>query len=128
MHRDTGCHSHGLPPFHDDVALNEIELYGEVLIAVAGTDEPLSPTELDRALGLSPEPGEPERKTPTGPAPTPPPPAPRTEPHPVAPHLPPRVDPPADGAPPITGATAEPSLSPYVLPPPPIPPRALRLG
>ena len=38
---------------HDDVALDEIELYAEVLTAVAASDGPLSPTELDAALGVS---------------------------------------------------------------------------
>jgi hypothetical protein len=37
---------------HDDVALDEIELYAEVLSAVAASDGPLSPTELDAALGV----------------------------------------------------------------------------
>ena len=40
---------------HDHVALDEIELYAEVLIAVAGADQRLSTDEIDRALGLSPE-------------------------------------------------------------------------
>lgn len=38
---------------HDHVALDEIELYAEVLIAVADTDHRLSPAEIDRALGLT---------------------------------------------------------------------------
>jgi len=38
---------------HDDVALGEIELYAEVLSAVAASDGPLSPTELDEVLGVS---------------------------------------------------------------------------
>ncbi len=38
---------------HDHVALDEIELYAEVLIAVADTDRQLSPAEIDRALGLT---------------------------------------------------------------------------
>jgi len=38
---------------HDDVALGEIELYAEVLTAVAASDGPLSQSELDTALGLS---------------------------------------------------------------------------
>ncbi|MBE1455998.1 hypothetical protein H4W79_000212 [Nocardiopsis terrae] len=42
---------------HDHVALDEIELYAEVLIAVADTDHALSPAELDRALGLTTGPG-----------------------------------------------------------------------
>jgi hypothetical protein len=37
---------------HDDVALDEIELYAEVLSAVAASDGPLSPTELDAVLGV----------------------------------------------------------------------------
>lgn len=39
---------------HDLVALDEIELYGEVLSAVAATDRPLTVAELDDALGLRP--------------------------------------------------------------------------
>ncbi len=37
---------------HDDVALGEIELYAEVLTAVAASDGPLSKGELDEALGI----------------------------------------------------------------------------
>ena len=37
---------------HDLVALNEIELYAEVLSAVAAADRPLTPAELDEALGI----------------------------------------------------------------------------
>jgi hypothetical protein len=37
---------------HDDVALGEIELYAEVLTAVAASEGPLSESELDTALGL----------------------------------------------------------------------------
>ena len=37
---------------HDRVALDEIELYAEVLSAVAATDRPLTPAELDAALGI----------------------------------------------------------------------------
>ena len=37
---------------HDSVALDEIELYAEVLSAVAASDHPLSLEELDEALGL----------------------------------------------------------------------------
>ena len=54
---------------HDHVALDEIELYAEVLIAVADADRPLGPAELDRVLGLPPRPpasapeGSPERDT-----------------------------------------------------------------
>ena len=39
---------------HDDVALDEIELYAEVLTAVAASEGPLSRTELDAVLGLRP--------------------------------------------------------------------------
>ena len=37
---------------HDLVALDEIELYAEVLSAVAASDRPLTAAELDRALGI----------------------------------------------------------------------------
>jgi hypothetical protein len=37
---------------HDRDALDEIELYAEVLTAVAATDRPLTPAELDEALGI----------------------------------------------------------------------------
>jgi hypothetical protein len=37
---------------HDRVALDEIELYAEVLSAVAATDRPLTAAELDEALGI----------------------------------------------------------------------------
>ena len=37
---------------HDSVALDEIELYAEVLSAVAASDRPLTPEELDEALGI----------------------------------------------------------------------------
>ena len=36
----------------DRVALDEIELYSEVLSAVAATDRRLTPAELDEVLGL----------------------------------------------------------------------------
>jgi hypothetical protein len=39
---------------HDRVALDEIELYAEVLSAVAAADRPLTSTELDTVLGLLP--------------------------------------------------------------------------
>jgi|GEM_PF-630765 hypothetical protein len=38
---------------HDRVALDEIELYTEVLSAVAASDRPLTAEELDRVLGVS---------------------------------------------------------------------------
>ncbi len=37
---------------HDRVALDEIELYAEVLSAVAVSDRPLTPDELDEVLGV----------------------------------------------------------------------------
>jgi hypothetical protein len=37
---------------HDRVALDEIEVYAEVLSAVAATDRPLTAAELDEALGI----------------------------------------------------------------------------
>jgi hypothetical protein len=37
---------------HDLVALDEIELYAEVLTAVAAADRRLTPAELDEALGI----------------------------------------------------------------------------
>jgi len=37
---------------HDRVALDEIELYTEVLSAVAASDRPLTADELDRVLGV----------------------------------------------------------------------------
>ena len=37
---------------HDRVALDEIELYAEVLSAVAASDHPLTLDELDEVLGL----------------------------------------------------------------------------
>lgn len=37
---------------HDAVALDEIDLYADVLSAVAATDRPLTPAELDAALGV----------------------------------------------------------------------------
>ncbi|GAA1460100.1 hypothetical protein NE857_32570 [Nocardiopsis exhalans] len=61
--------AHGLgmrDRLHDHVALDEIELYAEVLIAVADADRPLSPAEIDRVLGLGqePDPGPELRDTP----------------------------------------------------------------
>jgi hypothetical protein len=41
---------------HDRVALDEIELYSEVLSAVAASDRPLTGEELDRVLGVRPVP------------------------------------------------------------------------
>jgi hypothetical protein len=39
---------------HDDVAMDEIELYAEVLTAVAASEGPLSRSELDAVLGVRP--------------------------------------------------------------------------
>jgi hypothetical protein len=39
---------------HDLVALDEIELYAEVLSAVAASDRPLTLAELDDVLGVQP--------------------------------------------------------------------------
>ena len=39
---------------HDRIALDEIELYGEVLSAVAGADRPLTDEQLDEVLGVRP--------------------------------------------------------------------------
>ncbi len=39
---------------HDRVALDEIELYAEVLGAVAASDGPLTSEELDAVLGVRP--------------------------------------------------------------------------
>jgi hypothetical protein len=39
---------------HDRVAMDEIELYAEVLTAVATADRPLTAEELDRVLGIHP--------------------------------------------------------------------------
>ncbi|HEU5420036.1 MAG TPA: hypothetical protein VFV41_20260 [Streptosporangiaceae bacterium] len=39
---------------HDLVALDEIELYAEVLSAVAASDRPLTLAELDDVLGVRP--------------------------------------------------------------------------
>lgn len=39
---------------HDHVALDEIELYSEILSAVAEAEGPLTTAEIDLALGLRP--------------------------------------------------------------------------
>ncbi len=36
----------------DPLALDEIELYGEVVIAASASDRPLTPDELDTVLGV----------------------------------------------------------------------------
>ncbi len=45
------------PRLHDLVALDEIELYTDVLSAVAAADRPLTVAELDEVLGLRPSSG-----------------------------------------------------------------------
>jgi hypothetical protein len=50
---------------HDFVALAEIDLYADVLSAVAATDRPLTQAELDAVLGLPPF-GEPVPADQTG--------------------------------------------------------------
>ena len=40
------------PRVHDSVAFDEIELVAEVLTAVAASDHPLTPEELDEVLGV----------------------------------------------------------------------------
>jgi hypothetical protein len=39
---------------HDRVALDEIELYAELIIAAQRSDKPLSRADIDAALGLRP--------------------------------------------------------------------------
>jgi hypothetical protein len=36
----------------DPTVLDEIELYGELVIAASASEQPLSPAEIDRVLGL----------------------------------------------------------------------------
>lgn len=48
---------HGRPPrtsVHDRVALDEIELYAELIIAAQRSDEPLSHEAIDAILGVRP--------------------------------------------------------------------------
>jgi hypothetical protein len=51
-------HGHGRPlraaSVHDRVALDEIELYAELIIAAQRSDEPLSHEDIDAILGLRP--------------------------------------------------------------------------
>ena len=51
-------HGHGRPlraaSVHDRVALDEIELYAELIIAAQRSDKPLSSADIDAALGLRP--------------------------------------------------------------------------
>jgi hypothetical protein len=53
---------------HDAVALDEIDLYADVLSAVAIADGPLSPAELDVVLGVAHEPSS-GQSGPAAPAP-----------------------------------------------------------
>lgn len=39
----------------DRVALDEIELYGDLMIAASQSDRPLTPDEIDRILGVTPQ-------------------------------------------------------------------------
>ncbi len=48
----TAPGTRGDPRLQDPQALDEIELYGEVLIAASQSDGPLSTDEIDAALGL----------------------------------------------------------------------------
>jgi hypothetical protein len=43
----------------DPLVLDEIELYGDLVIAASASDEPLSQAEIDVVLGLPPGPAEP---------------------------------------------------------------------
>jgi hypothetical protein len=45
---------------HDYVALDEIELYGELMIAASRSDGPLSTAEIDAVLGLADRPEQAE--------------------------------------------------------------------
>lgn len=36
----------------DPLVLDEIELYGELVIAASASDQPLTPEQIDRVLGL----------------------------------------------------------------------------
>ena len=42
----------------DPLVLDEIELYGDLVIAASSSDEPLSQDQIDIVLGLTPEPSE----------------------------------------------------------------------
>lgn len=64
MRASADAHARASAALHDGVALDEIELYAEVLTAVAHTDHPLSPEELDRALGVGDGPPAPSSEFP----------------------------------------------------------------
>ncbi|MFD6948800.1 hypothetical protein A6A08_14905 [Nocardiopsis sp. TSRI0078] len=57
MEHDTRPRPRDHATLHDHVALDEIELYAEVLIAVADADHRLTHAEIDRVLGVSPPDG-----------------------------------------------------------------------
>ena len=42
----------------DPLVLDEIELYGELVIAASGSDGPLSQDQIDLVLGLQPDPAQ----------------------------------------------------------------------
>ena len=42
----------------DPLVLDEIELYGDLVIAASSSDEPLSQEQIDIVLGLTPEPSD----------------------------------------------------------------------
>lgn len=41
-------------PLEDPLVLDEIELYGELVIAASGSEEPLSQHRIDTVLGVAP--------------------------------------------------------------------------
>ena len=42
-------------PLQDPLVLDEIELYGELVIAASGSEEPLSQDRIDTVLGVGPD-------------------------------------------------------------------------
>jgi len=42
-------------PLEDPLVLDEIELYGELVIAASGSEEPLSQDRIDTVLGVAPD-------------------------------------------------------------------------
>ena len=42
-------------PLEDPLVLDEIELYGELVIAASGSEERLSQDRIDRVLGVAPD-------------------------------------------------------------------------
>jgi hypothetical protein len=51
---------------HDGVALDEIELYGEMIIAASSSERPLTSDEIDKVLGVARAGREGERTTGAG--------------------------------------------------------------